>query len=1272
MSGMNALDRLPILLGAIFAGVGAAGALLRNRTAVARMGALFMGLIAVHLGAYSQVLAGPELPSAQFWVRLQWISYQPLLVSWLLFVLVITGHSRWIRVGWVWLICAIPTLAVGVLLFSPTIDTIWLSQGSQIIGSIMVLGRSFGVLGDMFVIYAFGVGIVTAGLMLAVRPVASRPSRKVIHALLAGIAAILFVSFLEVLGLHPLAPLSLIQLGYALGGLISFVAVFGLRLGSAVPPVQKTVYDNIRDGVVILDRGYRITELNAAALAMMGANDHSPVGRPLVEAWPQSAQLLTALASGKGLDGEFLFHVNGADLTYDVVHTEVTDPDTIGVVHTLVLRNVTGRERMEKALQTNALELARTNRLMTVLSLVTARLGNSDDSTAILDTLGTELRKLGLDCAVVIFEADDSAAVIRYLSFDPAIVRAATAWTGLSLVNHRIPRNHWPGDRVIRDKAPVWYPNPREILRRMFPQLPDPVADRALRTLGIQPEGQICILPLISGARTIGAMPIWGADLRPDDSLVLAAFAGQVGVILDNALTLARENVRADELARSNALILALAKVATRLDSTSDFAEVVGTFGTELKKMGVDCLVGTLDEGKQNLRVRYMSTNQTALSWAERITGHQLSDLEIPRRLWPSDKVVTDKMPFWDPRGMSGTLNIFPLLPEGIHKQAMKLAGVTLDDPVCYLPLAFAEDVIGVLAVWGPSLRPADVPALSVFSNQVATAIRNTELFEHQVRRSRELEILLEASEATASSSQLDQVLLMLASQLLEISGFETCQISEWDKTRNRIAVRANRTRVVWGQYKQGPQARRVDSAALAVLTTGTPDIAPNGASAQHLPEAAAGSATSRLYLPVRAKQTVIGLAELSFQPNVAVIDERAVPPCSALLAQAAEGLRDPLGVNEPKALLELASGLMAAAGNDRCELLGWDRDTQRLLPLALAADITWEAGQGPLYEIEKEDAWGFALDLGRASIHNRNDRADDPMKRAALYGVDPEALVVFPLESSAGRIGLVELCDYSHERAMTPAQVAFLRTVADKAGYSIQNARLLQETQKRLFEKTSLLGEKEILLKEVHHRVKNNLQVISSLLRLQSAQIQDPRVRNALRESQNRVRTMALIHEKLYQSTDLAHVDFAVYLRNLISFLSQSYRDETDGIALEVQATEILLDIETAIPCGLIVNELVSNALKHAFPERGEGMVRICLNPLSDGQLCLSVSDDGIGLPSGLSLHNASSLGLSLVNTLTDQLGGRVEIRNGGGSEFRIVFSPSGTRLRDDQSSYR
>jgi PAS domain S-box-containing protein len=214
--------------------------------------------------------------------------------------------------------------------------------------------------------------------------------------------------------------------------------------------------------------------------------------------------------------------------------------------------------------------------------------------------------------------------------------------------------------------------------------------------------------------------------------------------------------------------------------------------------------------------------------------------------------------------------------------------------------------------------------------------------------------------------------------------------------------------------------------------------------------------------------------------------------------------------------------------------------------------------------------------------------------------------------------------------------------------------------TRKRLEEEIrTSLHEKELLLKEIHHRVKNNLQVISSLLSLQSAQIKDSHIVQQFRDSQNRVRSMALIHEKLYQSNDLARIDIKGYIQSLSSYLVRSFATEARGVDFRVDVASISLGIDQAIPCGLIINELVSNSLKYAFPEELNGEVFIFFSQDENQRYHLVVGDNGIGFPENIDFQNTTSLGLQLVNSLVKQLDGTVELVCSKGTEFRISFWP-------------
>lgn len=200
-------------------------------------------------------------------------------------------------------------------------------------------------------------------------------------------------------------------------------------------------------------------------------------------------------------------------------------------------------------------------------------------------------------------------------------------------------------------------------------------------------------------------------------------------------------------------------------------------------------------------------------------------------------------------------------------------------------------------------------------------------------------------------------------------------------------------------------------------------------------------------------------------------------------------------------------------------------------------------------------------------------------------------------------------------------------------------------------------LREKEVLLREVHHRVKNNLQVVSSLLSLQADSVDDPDTFALFRESHDRVRSMALLHEKLYQSKDLAAVDFTEYVRDLVSGLATAYGVDRQRVEIRIDVPDVRLSIDPAIHAGLLVNELIVNALKHAFPDGRRGKVAVGFHRTGD-ELEMRVADDGVGLPEGMDPARATSLGLQLVNTLVEQLDGTLEVRDGRpGAEFRVRF---------------
>jgi PAS domain S-box-containing protein len=209
---------------------------------------------------------------------------------------------------------------------------------------------------------------------------------------------------------------------------------------------------------------------------------------------------------------------------------------------------------------------------------------------------------------------------------------------------------------------------------------------------------------------------------------------------------------------------------------------------------------------------------------------------------------------------------------------------------------------------------------------------------------------------------------------------------------------------------------------------------------------------------------------------------------------------------------------------------------------------------------------------------------------------------------------------------------------------------------------------------KEIHHRIKNNLQVISSLLDLQADKFEDEKVREAFREAQNRVISMALIHEELYKGEGADTLDFSAYLRELAESLFQTYRLSSKNVSLCMNLEEnAFFDMDTAVPLGIIVNELISNSLKYAFTEKHEGRIQIKLcreemtNEMHNSLFSLTVSDNGKGLPENLDVACIESLGLQLVSTLVDQIDGELELKREQGTEFRITFNVAETWMLPD-----
>jgi PAS domain S-box-containing protein len=305
---------------------------------------------------------------------------------------------------------------------------------------------------------------------------------------------------------------------------------------------------------------------------------------------------------------------------------------------------------------------------------------------------------------------------------------------------------------------------------------------------------------------------------------------------------------------------------------------------------------------------------------------------------------------------------------------------------------------------------------------------------------------------------------------------------------------------------------------------------------------------------------------------------------------------------------------------------------------------VLFNHGAERMFQYSAEEVRGQPLDIllpaRLAEAHRQQVRtfgrlavaARRMSERSRIFGRRKDG-TEFPAEASISKVAVKGSMTFT----------AILRDVTDRAA-----------AEEKIL---SALREKEVLLKEIHHRVKNNLQVVASLLGLQSRSATDEQMRRMLLESQNRVHTMALLHECLYQSHNLSRIDFPDYIRQLVSHLYHSYEVQTGRVHLETKLQRLYLDLDAVVACGLIINELVSNSLKYAFPDCREGIIRIELTADSDHTAKLTVADNGVGFVGQFDLANAKTLGLRLVRTLAEQLGGTIELRMQGGAEARLTF---------------
>ncbi len=664
------------------------------------------------------------------------------------------------------------------------------------------------------------------------------------------------------------------------------------------------------------------------------------------------------------------------------------------------------------------------------------------------------------------------------------------------------------------------------------------------------------------------------------------------------------------------------------ITSLYDTSEILGLVGATVAKAikASNISITLLDEGKKVFVVR-KSMGVALVPTADMIVGEQH---ELAQWLRANGRPLVREEALMDSR------------TRAIVEKSSSLfeaANVSL-----VVPILLKDKLTGTLNL-GPKLsgtmyNDEDIRFLTTIANQTATAIEKSVIFQEVQRRLSEQTLLFILSEKFRSSSDFDSVMTSIVQILKNFLGCDTCALAYFEREGSEKVYALDPGSLtaagLAGELRKGMLADAdVRREAYPLARERIDAIVQRNAA---LSEREKTLLSSLVFFPLWNGNDLLGLLILTNRSGGESIDPRELELLRTIRAIVTQGIVlyctivDLVGVKtynenilgslndmgDTLIILDM-KGSIRSVNRATCELLGYREEDLTGHPMRLIA-----GDSEPLFT-----AAGFQDLIAQGSISNYE----------VIYRTRGGASIPM-LFSGSVMVG---------EDGKTREIVGIARDITERLK--------AEEVSKNL-----------VLIKEIHHRIKNNLQVISSLLYLQSGYVQDPQTREMFRESQNRVRSMALLHEKLYQSPNPAGIDFSEYIGDLTQSLFMSYGVKSSAIALTIEISGITLGMDTAVPCGLIINELVSNSLKHAFKDGASGEVHIVMvraKPPSNGSergngqkwYTLTVSDNGKGFPEGLDFRTFDSLGLKLVCALTEQLSGAIDMDRTVGTKFTIKF---------------
>ena len=651
------------------------------------------------------------------------------------------------------------------------------------------------------------------------------------------------------------------------------------------------------------------------------------------------------------------------------------------------------------------------------------------------------------------------------------------------------------------------------------------------------------------------------------------------------------------ERVRTESLLSALNAASQSMQQALTTEEIFYAAVREFKNLGFSLIITPLDPEQKRIFPGYMGYDSKILGPIESLLKVTNKNFSISiEGIDVYEKVVDNKQSVY----IEDNLEILKqILPKSMKRHAGKIIELLGLSKTINSPIVIENKVIAILHVYSESLRKEDVPAVTAFANQIAAAWRKAKLLEDLEKELKEKKL------AEAALKEGEEKYRAVMEQSIE-------NIYIMDMKSKRVKEANPALRNLLGYTQEEIKKLKIYDFIMQPKDDVNKKI-------DELEEKRHIFAGERQYVCKDGRVVDV-------EVNASVINylgKKAVCVVS----------RDITERKKAERVLKESESLFRSLFENN--IIGIYRTTPEGRIIMANPALVKMLGFSSFQELADRDLEKNGFEIG----YSRQDFRQEVEEKGQVVGLEAswkkrDGSILFIRESS--------------------------RVIRDKEGKSLYYEGTIEDITERKKDEEFIrasLREKEVLLREIHHRVKNNLQIITSLLRLQSSRVEDDAIQDMFKTAQSRIRTMALIHEKLYQSQDLSKIDLSQYIRNLSIHLLNIYRTDPEKVSLNIEIGDVFLDINTAIPCGLIINELVSNSLKYAFPGKRSGEIQVKLDNDKKGKQTLMVADNGVGLPEELTVESTDTLGLQLVNDLTKQIQGRLTVERKKGTIFKIVF---------------